>query len=85
METVTMNQPPPLPEPTQKRSYDTSHLPENEPILNHSGDDASIPDDHDDNLFRIYFQNLNGLKMTNNDDFVVSVVGFLSPFRASVA
>ena len=84
METATAKQPPPI-QPTQKRSYDTSHLPENDPILKQSGDDAAILDDHDDNSFRVYFQNLNGLKMTNDDDFFVSAVGFLSTFRASVA
>ena len=84
METATAKQPPPI-QPTKKRSYDTSHLPENDPILKQSGDDAAILDDHDDNSFRVYFQNLNGLKMTNDDEFVVSAVGFLSTFRASVA
>jgi hypothetical protein len=57
---------PPPDQPTneaERRSYDTSHLNENDTILRHSGDDAEVPDDYADNSFRVYFQNVNGLKM----------------------
>jgi hypothetical protein len=79
---------PPPDQPTneaERRSYDTSHLNENDAILRHSGDDAEVPDDYDDNSFRVYFQNVNGLKMMQDDESVISAVGFLASFRASVA
>ena len=80
-----------LPPPAQttaeadRRSYDTSNLNKNDTILSHSGDDVEVPDDYADNSFCVYFQNVNGLKMMHDDESVISAVGFLASFRASVA
>ena len=87
MHSALANLPPPAQSTAEaeRRSYDTSHLNENDAILRHSGDDAEVPDDYDDNSFRVYFQNVNGLKMMQDDESVISAVGFLASFRASVA
>ena len=50
------------------------------PTLSHFGDDASILNNHDDNSFRVYFQNLNLLKSANDTEFVVSAAVFLATF-----
>jgi hypothetical protein len=68
----------------ERRSYVTIHLNENDAIMLHSGENAEVPGDHADNSFRVYFQNINGLKMMHDDESVISAVGFLASFRASV-
>ena len=87
MHSALANLPPPAQSTaeTERRSYDTSHLNENDTILSQSGDDTEVPDDYADNSFRVYFQNVNGLKMMHDDESVIPAVGFLASFRASVA
>ena len=38
------------------------------------GDDGTIADDFDDNLFRVFFQNICGLKMQTNVQNLIDIV-----------
>ena len=64
--------------------YDTSNLALDDPILSPSGDDAEA-ETTAYTPFRIYSQNVSGLKLNPGNEFVTHVADFLEDFGAGVA
>ena len=48
------------------------------------GDDATVDDEFDANRFRVFFQNICGIKLQQGTHNLSEIVGFLSSFRTAV-
>ena len=63
--------------------YDATHVPDDDPIICHQGHDISEQSDGYDH-FRVFFQNVDGLRMVTWDSFLERAVGFLRDIDPSV-
>ena len=70
-------------EPAAAVIYDATHVQEGDPILCHQGHDISDQSDSYD-PFRVFFQNVDGLRMVTGDTFLERAVGFLRDIDPSV-
>ena len=52
-------------------------------IVHGSGDDATVGDEFDANRFRVFFQNICGIKLKQGTHNLSEIVGFLSSFRTA--